>query len=397
MLGARSKCVPSMAKREHPEEPVRFFALRVVLLLLGVVILLLTVLSLFPTDRVGENDTVTAHPTAESLLFVNMVLFCVHLLIAAAAEGSNLASGVGADRGPAPVVTLVAAHLVVDVCCKLTCFVHCVAIASIGPLIIVSMCVVGSALMYPALNDLREAMRSHHARISGERNVTHLATEAITRGVAVLGLQAYMLTESLACFGGDGSVQHMRRECSYTMFNLFALAAISFAFMFEVVVIDTGMATRHELLRCDSKLPLLVRINAAVVGWICVQTFVLWASRHNVPLNRENAQGEMVGILRNWVLCGAPYFLMFFAWPTLMFRVRRLVAEREERRRREGEEASYATRMELGEGVVPNGPGGGERDRNTDARAKTQRTAEGTAMAMEAVAVGGILGGSLGG
>jgi hypothetical protein len=139
-----------MAKREHPEEPVRFFALRVVLLLLGVVILLLTVLSLFPTDRVGENDTVTAHPTAESLLFVNMVLFCVHLLIAAAAEGSDLASGVGADRGPAPVVTLVAAHLVVDVCCKLTCFVHCVAIASIGPLIIVSMCVVGSALMYPA-------------------------------------------------------------------------------------------------------------------------------------------------------------------------------------------------------------------------------------------------------
>ena len=38
------------------------------------------------------------------------------------------------------------------------------------------------------------------------------------------------------------------------MFNLFA-AAISFAVMFEVVVIDTGMATRHELLRCDSKLP----------------------------------------------------------------------------------------------------------------------------------------------
>ena len=150
-----------MTKREHPEEPVRFFALRVVLLLLGVVILLLTVLSLFPTDRIGENDTVTVHPTAESLLFVNMVLFCVHLLIAAAAEGSNLASGVGADRGPAPVVTLVAAHLVVDVCCKLTCFVHCVAIASIGPLIIVSMCVVGSALMYPALNDLREAMRNH--------------------------------------------------------------------------------------------------------------------------------------------------------------------------------------------------------------------------------------------
>ena len=75
-----------MTKREHPEEPVRFFALRVVLLLLGVVILLLTVLSLFPTDRIGENDTVTVHPTAESLLFVNMVLFCVHLLIAAAAR-----------------------------------------------------------------------------------------------------------------------------------------------------------------------------------------------------------------------------------------------------------------------------------------------------------------------
>ena len=54
---------------------MRFFALRVLLLLLGVVILLLTVLSLFPTDRMGEKDTVTAHPTAESLLFVNMVLF----------------------------------------------------------------------------------------------------------------------------------------------------------------------------------------------------------------------------------------------------------------------------------------------------------------------------------
>ena len=389
-----------MTKREHPEEPVRFFALRVVLLLLGVVILLLTVLSLFPTDRIGENDTVTVHPTAESLLFVNMVLFCVHLLIAAAAEGSNLASGVGADRGPAPVVTLVAAHLVVDVCCKLTCFVHCVAIASIGPLIIVSMCVVGSALMYPALNDLREAMRSHHARLSGERNVTHLATEAIARGVAVLGLQAYMLTESMACLGGRGSVQHMRRECGYTTFNLFALAAIAFAFMFEVVVIDTGMASRHELLRCDSKLPLLVRINAAVVGWICAQTFVLWASRHNVPLNRENAGGEMEGIVVNWVLCGAPYLLLVFAWPTLMFRARRLVAEREERRRREDEEAS-ARRIELGEGVASNGngPGGGERVRNQNpgGRAKTQTTAEGAAIAMEAVAVGGLLGGSVGG
>ena len=376
--------------------PVRFVALRVVLLLLGVVILLLNVLSLFPTDRVGEDGTITAHPTAELLMLVNMVLFCVHLLIAAAAEGSDPAS-----RGAAPVVTLDAAHLVVDVCCKLTCFVHCVAIASVGPLFIVSAGAISSALVYPALNDLRVAMRSHHARLSGEQNVTHLATEAIARGVAVLGLQAYMLTESMACLGGRGSVQHMRRECGYTTFNLFALAAIAFAFMFEVVVIDTGMATRHELLRCDANLPPVVRINAAVVGWLCAQTFVLWASRHNVPLNRENAGGEMEGIVVNWVLCGAPYLLLVFAWPTLMFRARRLVAEREERRRREDEEAS-ARRIELGEGVASNGPGtrgGGERVRNQnpDARAKTQRTAEGAAIAMEAVAVGGLLGGSVGG
>ena len=155
--------------------PVRFVALRVVLLLLGVVILLLNVLSLFPTYRVGEDGTITAHPTAELLMLVNMVLFCVHLLIAAAAEGSDPAS-----RGAAPVVTLDAAHLVVDVCCKLTCFVHCVAIASVGPLFIVSAGAISSALVYPALNDLRVAMRSHHARLSGEKNVTHLATEAVS-------------------------------------------------------------------------------------------------------------------------------------------------------------------------------------------------------------------------
>jgi hypothetical protein len=168
--------------------------------------------------------------------------------------------------------------------------------------------------------------------------------------------------------------------------------------MFEVVVIDTGMATRHELLRCDSNLPSLVRINAAVVGWLCAQTFVLWASRHNVPINRENAGGEMEGIVVNWVLCGAPYLLLVFAWPTLMFRARRLVAEREERRRREDEEAS-GRRVELGEGVASNGPGGGERVRNQnpDGRAKTQATAEGAAIAMDAVAVGGLLGVSAGG
>ena len=119
-----------------------------------------------------------------------------------------------------------------------------------------------------------------------------------------------------------------------------------------------------------------------------------------MPLNRENAGGEMEGIVVNWVLCGAPYLLLVFAWPTLMFRARRLVAEREERRRREDEEAS-ARRIELGEGVASNGngPGGGERVRNQhpDGRAKTQTTAEGAAIAMEAVAVGGLLGGSVGG
>ena len=382
-----------MRRAKIASPPARFVALRVVLLLIGVVIFILNVLSLFPTDRIGEDGTITAHPTSESLMFVNMVLFCMHLLIAAAAEGSD-----PAYLGAAPVVTLDAAHLVVDVCCKLTCFVHCVAIAAIGPLLIVSSGVIASALVYPALNDLREAMRNHHARLSGERNVTHLATEAIARGVAVLGLQAYMLTESMACIGGHGSVEHMRRECGYTTFNLFALAAISFAFMFEVVVIDTGMATRHELLRCDSNLPPLVRINAAVVGWLCAQTFVLWASRHSVTVNRENAEGEMEGIVVNWVLCGAPYFFMVFAWPTLMFHARRFVAEREERRQREGEEASNGDRMELGEGVAPDGPGGSKRNQKPeDGRAKTQRTAEGAAIAMEAVAVGGLLGGSVGG
>lgn len=382
-----------MRRAKIASPPARFVALRVVLLLLGVVIFIINVLSLFPTDRIGEEGTITAHPTSESLMFVNMVLFCMHLLIAAAAEGSDPAS-----LGAAPVVTLDAAHLVVDVCCKLTCFVHCVAIAALGPLLIVSSGVLSSALVYPALNDLREAMRNHHARLSGERNVTHLATEAIARGVAVLGLQAYMLTESMACIGGHGSVEHMRRECGYTTFNLFALAAISFAFMFEVVVIDTGMATRHELLRCDSNLPPLVRINAAVVGWLCAQTFVLWASRHSVTVNRENAEGEMEGIVVNWVLCGAPYFFMVLTWPTLMFHARHFVAEREERRQREGEEASNGDRMELGDGVVPDGPGGSKRNQKPeDGRAKTQRTAEGAAIAMEAVAVGGLLGGSVGG
>ena len=322
-----------MTKREHPEEPVRRFALRVVLLLLGVVILLLTVLSLFPTDRIGENDTVTVHPTAESLLFVNMVLFCVHLLIAAAAEGSNLASGVGADRGPAPVVTLVAAHLVVDVCCKLTCFVHCVAIASIGPLIIVSMCVVGSALMYPALNDLREAMRSHHARLSGERNVTHLATEAITRGIAVLGLQAYMLTESLACFGGDGSQQHLRRECGYTMFNLFALAAMPTHLCSRWSSSTRGW--RRGTSRCAALETPPPRENQRRGGRVDLRADVralgLQAQR---AAQQGKRPGEMVGISLQLAPGGrAAHLPHVLRVADAMFRVRRLVAEREERGR----------------------------------------------------------------
>ena len=97
----------------------------------------------------------------------------------------------------------------------------------------------------------------------------------------------------------------MRRECGYTTFNLFALAAIAFAFMFEVVVIDQRMATRHELLRCAREPPAGGENQIAIVGWL-VGRRSCSAHPGTTSLNRRTPRGDG-GDRVNWrAPCGAP-------------------------------------------------------------------------------------------
>ena len=71
-----------------------FIGLRIALLSLGVTMSVMTILSLLPMDKIGEDGTIIVHGLGEQLIPVNQVVFCVHMLVLAAAE-----AGSGSEMG----------------------------------------------------------------------------------------------------------------------------------------------------------------------------------------------------------------------------------------------------------------------------------------------------------
>ena len=348
-----------------------FIGLRIALLSLGVTMSVMTILSLLPMDKIGEDGTIIVHGLGEQLIPVNQVVFCVHMLVLAAAEaGSGSEMGTRLDGH-----ILLKLHLGTCILMFLACACHCIVLGSYPPLAIVLTGLLLFGFMCPCLVDLRVALRRHYGRTYGRR-IDHLATDAIKRGVAVLGVLVYQLTESLACLGNNGSIQFARRHCNHFAFNLFAMVALAFAFLFEVVVVDTGIATYHELLRFDSNLPTMVRTAAAVIGWLCVQMFVSWAARHSIPLSKENPDGEMEPIVLNWLFAGLPIFGLLLTFPTLMYHICWLMEESEKRKW-----STIVNDPEAGSSQLGLGP-------------KSSK-GEQTDHATNALAVGTILGGSM--
>ncbi len=361
-MWARTDPKPEMERTA----PGTFIGLRIALLSSGVTMSAMAILSLFPMGKLGEDGTFVGHRLAELLLPVNQVVFCVHLLILAAAE-----TGYEADEKLAGHV-LLKLHVGTCIIMFLACTCHCIVVGSFPPLAVVLTGLLFFSFMYRCLADLRKALRRHYRRTRGI-SIDHLATDAIKRGAAVLGILVYQLTESLACVGNNGSLQYVRRHCNHTNFNLFAMIALAFAFLFEVMVVDTGIATHHELLRFDSNLRPVVRTAAAVTVWLCVQMFVLWAARYNVPLSRENPDGEMEPVTLNWTLCGAPLFGLLVAFPTLMYHIPWLMEDSEKRK-----QSAIIADPEAGSAQ----PGGDEKSSNLGGKAER---------AMSALAVGTVL------
>lgn len=101
--------------------------------------------------------------------------------------------------------------------------------------------------------------------------------------------------------------------------------------------------------------------------------FVLWAARYNVPLSRENPDGEMEPVTLNWTLCGAPLFGLLVAFPTLMYHIPRLMEDSEKRK-----QSAIIADPEAGSTQ----PGGDEKSSNLGGKAER---------AMSALAVGTVL------
>jgi hypothetical protein len=151
------------------------------------------------------------------------------------------------------------------------------------------------------------------------------------RGFAVLGVLGFLFTESLECIGNRNSIQYFRATCAHVVFNLMGLFAIGSAFTFEVIVIDTGIASHHDILSFDADLPLLVRVAGFNVVWSLFQATILWGGRRNIPLYRTDSVGEMQPITANALLCFAPIISWSVIQPVLYYRLRALFEESEKR------------------------------------------------------------------
>ena len=298
-----------------------YFVVRLLLLAASVFTVVGGVLSMFPSPT----EPYVSHLVAEGLFAISTASWLVHMALLSGFQ-------IGSDEAKAEprswACSLESAHYVLMLCSYPFCIVHCYSTRVYSTLLLMAILWVVWLCPIFFVRDLRLALQQHAAAqgLTTDGN----AVSAIKRGAALLSAMSFLLTETAACLGGDTSTAHHRNNCPEAVINLTAAQQLTHIYLFELIICDTGIASHADLLRCNRKTPLLVRVSAVVIAFGSIFMLMTWGARHSIPLydsSRLDWAGDPSMNVGAMVLVGGPS-IMWTPCVTMLFCRMRSLARR---------------------------------------------------------------------
>ena len=260
--------VGSSENETHPD----FFCARFTLFLITVVIFCASLFTFGPTLYRSTFN----HIFLEALYPISLVSWTVHEHVYAGIQTKEVVEGPNKRLN---VCTLDGLHYIVSALCFFLCFVHCVFISNFPYILIQFVNGVVALLPYFFLGNLREALRRHNTHLDD------VAVSALKRGMSVLSLMTFLLSEATGCIGLTSPAFEVPRSCQYAVIDSYILNHIAFLNLFDTVIVETGIVTsRTALIQCRPSIPMSIRLCAAIGGILTVYSIALFSTRFSIKL-----------------------------------------------------------------------------------------------------------------
>ena len=241
--------VGSSENETHPD----FFCARFTLFLITVVIFCASLFTFGPTLYRSTFN----HIFLEALYPISLVSWTVHEHVYAGIQTKEVSEGPNKRLN---VCALDGLHYIVSALCFFLCFVHCVFISNFPYILIQFVNGVVALLPYFFLGNLREALRRHNTHLDD------VAVSALKRGMSVLSLMTFLLSEATGCIGLTSPAFEVPRSCQYAVIDSYILNHIAFlnlflSFIFEMTAYEHPKPGRLNVLLGAIKVIVLSAIS----------------------------------------------------------------------------------------------------------------------------------------
>ena len=270
-LAFLEKQVHEKKSRADNEVHTTFFVARTCLFLVTIAVIIASLLTFGPTF---EHSTLN-HVFIESLYPISLVAWTVHEHIYASVAQDE-------DGKRLNLCTLDGIHFLLSACTFMLCFLHCLFIDNIPYVLFQGTNGVVSLLPFFFLPDLRRALRENAVRTNQGAD---LGVIAIKRGVSVLSLMTFLLTEATGCIGVDSPIWRIPEKCQYAAVDNFILNHLAFLNLFDMVIVETGIVpSRSALIQCRPSIPVSIRVCAMGAAMLTIFCIGLFSTRQSLVL-----------------------------------------------------------------------------------------------------------------
>ena len=183
------------------------------------------------------------------------------------------------------LLTLDGIHFLLSASTFFLCFSHCIVIYNWAYVVFQGVNGVASLLPFFFLPELRAALRRNAVQTHGAAGASDVAVSALKRGISVLSLMTFLLTEATGCIGLDSPAEHVPKSCQYAVIDNFILNHIAFLNLFDTVVVETGIArSRTALVQCRPQSRSRSAFALAGAALLTIFCIGLFSTRYSVTL-----------------------------------------------------------------------------------------------------------------
>lgn len=361
-LEERVKLLENSATSAPPPRPpssTSYFCARFTLFLLTLSITAATLLTFGPTYE----HSMLNHIFMEALYPISLVAWTVHEHVFSA-----VAVPESEHHRKLNLFTLDGVHFLLSAMCFFLCFAHCLAINNLPYVLFQGVNGIVSLLPFFFLPDLREALRTNavvtHGAEGGDVGVV-----ALKRGISVLSLMTFMMTEATGCIGLTSPAQRVMVSCQYAQIDAYILNHIAFLNLFDTCVVETGIVTsRAALIQCRPSIPKSIRIMAMGAALLTVFCIGMWSVRFSLVLfdfpSYENGTKKTIDFKFDKMLelvqptaAGLVTLLPMLGWmiiqAVLFCNMRSYLNVLQELRRSSGKDAKSVEMVQVGGATLP--------------------------------------------